>query len=195
MRDSKGRFMKGTYVGFGFKKGGVPWNKGEKGVQKVTLETLKALELGRGELWRGRKHTEESRQKMRDSLKGRPSSFKGKKHTFEARKRISIGQQGGGWKGFINPINLAERKRFRDTIQKRILERDNYTCQLCGERGRPLHVDHIQSWSEYVELRFDMNNCRTLCVDCHYKVTFGRPMPKNIKRWGQSFSQQMKGGY
>ena len=54
-----------------------------------------------------------------------------------------------------------------------------------------MQVDHIQTWAEYTELRFNMNNCRTLCIECHYKITFGKPMPKNVKTWGKNF---MKGG-
>jgi 5-methylcytosine-specific restriction endonuclease McrA len=71
-------------------------------------------------------------------------------------------------------------------MQKQVFERDNYTCQLCGVRGVDLQVDHIQSWAEYVELRFSMDNCRTLCSKCHYKITFGRPMPETILGWGHN---------
>ena len=91
------------------------------------------------------------------------------------------------WKGGITTQNKLERVRFQQTVQKQVLERDNYTCQICGERGGKLQVDHIQSWLEYVELRFSMDNCRTLCMDCHYLITFGKPKPKEIKTWGHNF--------
>lgn len=32
MRNKKGQFIKGLYVGFGFKKGSKPWNKNKKGI-------------------------------------------------------------------------------------------------------------------------------------------------------------------
>lgn len=89
------------------------------------------------------------------------------------------------WKGGITPTNNLERIRFYKTILVQVLIRDNYTCQMCGSRG-DLQVDHIQPWSEYVELRFDINNCRTLCRHCHYLVTYNRKMPKN-SRWGLNF--------
>jgi hypothetical protein len=92
------------------------------------------------------------------------------------------------WKGGITKASKLERSKFRYKIQKMVLERDNYTCQMCNIRGVSLQVDHIQSWSEYVELRFDMNNCRTLCQKCHYKVTFNRDMPEHIKDWGHGFN-------
>ncbi len=87
------------------------------------------------------------------------------------------------WKG---GSTHGERVKFRDTMQKMVFKRDNYTCQLCKKRGVDLQVDHIQSWAEYVELRFSMDNCRTICAQCHYQITFGKPMPKNIKGWGHN---------
>ena len=56
------------------------------------------------------------------------------------------------------------------------LKRDNYKCVVCG-RGRPapLQVDHVVAFSVSVELRYDVNNGRTLCV-YHHKRTpnYGR---------------------
>lgn len=93
------------------------------------------------------------------------------------------GENNYNWKG--GGKNLL-RTRFRDQVKKTVFERDNYTCQLCGDRGVELHVDHIQPWAEYIELRFKIDNCRTLCVPCHYKITFGKPMPASVKTWGHS---------
>lgn len=90
------------------------------------------------------------------------------------------GQNNTNWRGGCNQL---ERSRFKNEFQKKVFERDNYTCQLCGKRGGYLQVDHIQPWAEYVEGRFDINNLRTLCMDCHYFVTFGKKKPKNIL-WG-----------
>jgi hypothetical protein len=127
---------------------------------------------------------------------GRRSPMLGRKHTKEARLKMSLSQAGrvgelaAHWKGGIyRTIKPAkkdrdERMRFRLTIQRQVLERDNYTCQLCGQRGGDLQVDHIQSWKDYVDLRFDINNCRTLCSRCHYKLTFGKEMPENLRVWG-----------
>lgn len=95
------------------------------------------------------------------------------------------------WKGGVTPKNHAERNRFREYIQKRVLKRDDYTCQLCGKRGGLLHVDHIQEWVNYVDLRFSMDNCRTLCRKCHYLITFNKPMPKNSK-WGATKNLRYK---
>lgn len=48
-----------------------------------------------------------------------------------------------------------------------VFARDDYTCQLCNNRGGFLHADHIKSFAHHPESRFDLTNGRTLCVACH----------------------------
>ena len=71
--------------------------------------------------------------------------------------------------------------------------RDNYQCQIC-DSNKDLQVDHIQSWAEFKELRFDPDNCRTLCAKCHYKLTFKREMPKSVKGWGHNLKYYIERG-
>lgn len=97
--------------------------------------------------------------------------------------KYSIKENSANWRGGITSKNKLERIKFSKTVAKEIYKRDNYTCQLCGSQ-KDLQVDHIQSWAEYVELRFSMDNCRTLCMKCHYFVTFNKPFPDDIKYWG-----------
>lgn len=122
--------------------------------------------------------------------KGKPNKTKGK-------SRLNCrGENASNWRGGIYPQNLLERGLFKRYIQKKVLERDNYTCLLCGKRGGDLQVAHIQSWADYPELRFDMNNCKTLCMGCHYLITFGKSIPRNIKTWGHNYKFCQKGlGY
>lgn len=68
-------------------------------------------------------------------------------------------------------------KTRRDTIRrtdeykqwrKKVFERDNYTCQCCGDnRGNNLRAHHIMNYSEHKDLRFDVDNGITLCDKCH----------------------------
>jgi 5-methylcytosine-specific restriction endonuclease McrA len=94
------------------------------------------------------------------------------------------------WKGGVTSQNLIDRSVFRQTIQDDVFERDDYTCVMCGATG-DLTVDHIQSWKDYVELRFSIDNCRTLCQKCHYKVTYSREMPKEVRSWGHNFGRRV----
>jgi hypothetical protein len=52
---------------------------------------------------------------------------------------------------------------------KRVKERDGYKCQECGSELR-IHAHHIVPWKESEELRFDINNGKTLCQLCHTKL-------------------------
>lgn len=105
---------------------------------------------------------------------------KGKTHIY------ILGDKNPSWKGGITEKNRLERNLFSKTFRKKVFERDNYTCQTCFKRAVSLHVDHIKSWADYPDLRFEIENCRTLCIDCHYKITFKKPKPKGIKNWGRN---------
>jgi hypothetical protein len=81
------------------------------------------------------------------------------------------GENNCNWKGGITPLNQsirtsAEYGRWR----KMVFERDNFTCQLCGQIGGYLEADHIKSFSRYPEFRFCESNGRTLCKECHKKT-------------------------
>ena len=54
--------------------------------------------------------------------------------------------------------------------RKKIYERDNYTCRKCGKRGYRLQAHHIKPYKSNLELRYDVNNGLTLCIDCHKKT-------------------------
>lgn len=53
---------------------------------------------------------------------------------------------------------------------------------MSTKKGEP---SPIKSWADFPELRFDINNCRTLCRFCHYQVTFGKPMQDRNNNWGR----------
>lgn len=122
-------------------------------------------------------------------LRGLPLSEEHKQNLRGLRPNIT-GSKHHNWKGGITPLYISERCKFRRTMQKIIFKRDNFTCQICGVYGIDMHVDHIKSWSKYPELRFDINNCRTLCSKCHYKITFNKEMPSEIKTWGHNLQRR-----
>lgn len=81
------------------------------------------------------------------------------------------GQGNSNWKGGITPINKKIRasNQYKEWRTK-IFERDNYTCAWCGQHGGQLNADHIKPFALHPELRFDLINGRTLCVECHKKT-------------------------
>lgn len=85
-------------------------------------------------------------------------------------------------KGIDSPLwtgNAAKTRGARNSSEykgwrKQVLERNEYTCQCCGQQGDHLDVHHIQSFRDHPELRFDPDNGRTLCRPCHKKTsTYG----------------------
>lgn len=62
-----------------------------------------------------------------------------------------------------------ERRIFKESV----LSRDGRKCLWCGST-KDLIADHIKPYAIYPELRWDINNGRTLCQTCHRKTdTYG----------------------
>ncbi len=131
-------------------KGRTPWNKGTKGVMKA---------------WNKGKHTGikpwlgKKRNHMTSELRYKIS---------EASKRRVMDGTHNFWKGG----KMKENDRIRGSIEmklwrKAVFERDKFTCIWCGQIGGELNADHIKPFAHYPELRFAIDNGRTLCVPCH----------------------------
>ena len=72
-----------------------------------------------------------------------------------------------------NPnLTDEERIRIRGHVSvlwsQQVMERDNYTCQICGDSpSGKLNAHHLNGWNAFPEQRFDLDNGVTLCTDCH----------------------------
>ena len=123
--------------------------------------------------------SEEIRKKMSMSHIARRERL-GYINSPEARKKISASKMGDknpmfgltgdkcpNWRGGITPINKIIRHSKEYILwRESVFKRDNYTCIWCGNKGR-LNADHIKPFAHYPELRFAIDNGRTLCIDCH----------------------------
>lgn len=142
--------------------------------------------------------SKETREKMSNTRKGKPMPWLflpeiqekarlariGKKRSLESRTRmrnaqLKIAKKGSAslfWKGGITP----QTKKIRTSLEYRmwresVFRRDNFTCIWCGVKsgcGKTviLHADHIKPFAYFPELRFAIDNGRTLCIDCHKKT-------------------------
>lgn len=78
------------------------------------------------------------------------------------------GENSHKWNGGATEEQKLLRKRFEYVIWRTsVYDRDNYTCQCCGKHGGRLNAHHINSFANYPELRYEIDNGITLCVECH----------------------------
>ena len=107
------------------------------------------------------------------------------------------------YKRILNPPKTDESILARHQIEYRewrrhVFQRDDYTCQACGDRSRAghrvtLNADHELPFSIFKDIRYEILNGGTLCVPCHKKTdTYGvkikktgyaHPVPKTHPMW------------
>lgn len=127
-----------------------------------------------------------------EKMRGRIGWNKGKKTSEETRRKLSEvhkarKEKNNFWKGGVTQIQLQIRHCFEyRQWRSDIFTRDDYTCQYCGDRGGELNADHypkmfstifhenkIKSLEDGLKCEefWNINNGRTLCRECHIKVT------------------------
>jgi hypothetical protein len=105
----------------------------------------------------------------------RENEYANGKERIPSTHKFSIGKENPNWNGGTT----SEADKIRKGVayknwRNSVFIRDNYTCQICKKRGGNIEADHIKQFAYHPELRFDINNGRTLCKDCHRKTpTYG----------------------
>lgn len=136
------------------------------------------------EAWKHRIMPEGYGKKISIALKGKPKSTQhiinmakahtGLKRTIEQRQlmsKVHLGQRKGElnnkWKGGITSIMTKIRKSNNYQIWKELVyQRDGYKCRLCLN-NKKINAHHNRTFSEFPELRFNIDNGITLCKECH----------------------------
>lgn len=150
--------------------------------RKILSDSHKGLPSPMGML--GKKHSEATKKNMVKSHMGQPATIgmTGKNHKEETRRKISNThlknrEKHPNWKGG----NRREiHKIIRQSLEYRlwresVFKRDDWTCVWCKIKGKRLNADHIKPFSLFPELRFAIDNGRTLCEECHKTTeTYGK---------------------
>ena len=150
-----------------------------RGVYIRTEQTRKNISKSR----KGKKLSESGRLNVIKGLTGRKFTEAHRKKLSDRNKeRIAKGTH-NLWKGGVTPQQKLIRSSTEYKLwRKSVFERDNYTCIWCKVRGGKLNADHIKPFIDYPELRFAIDNGRTLCENCHRKTdTYGSRM-KNYNK-------------
>lgn len=155
-----------------FKKGQVSPRKGVV-VSELSKEKMRLARLGKVPWNKGKKMSLEAIKKLSEAQKG----CKKPPRTLEHRRKLSEAQKGERshrWKGGL----VNENDKLRNSLEYKlwresVLERDNHICIWCGSKDK-LEADHIKPFAYFPELRFAIDNGRTLCNPCHKSTnTYG----------------------
>lgn len=144
------------------------------------------------EAHKGKKLSDQHRLNLSISHRGQSPANKGVPLTVVQKEHLSKvqvgrfkGEKHWNWQGGKTPKHETIRKSHEYKIwRKAIFERDNYTCIWCGKKEEvsgKLNADHIKPFSLFPELRFAIDNGRTLCIPCHRKTDTYAGKMRNYK--------------
>ncbi len=132
---------------------------------------------------KGKVLSQQTKLKLSQANKGKPTSEQtklkmslahmGYVHSVEAKQKMSQSHK-ARWEGIETKSSLDgphHRECFEHKEWKRkVFERDEYTCQDCGQIGGGLNAHHIFQWATHILFRFLVWNGKTLCLKCHKKI-------------------------
>lgn len=144
-------------------KGRSTWAKGL--TKENDIRIRKKSDAAKGRIVKRAVRRKISRTILRLVQKNRWHSYKGGKTKVFAKIRQSI-----------------KMRLWREAI----FNRDGWACVWCKAKNGmgksiTLNADHIKPFAYYPELRFDVNNGRTLCKECHmWKTRWDRKIYSNV---------------
>lgn len=83
---------------------------------------------------------------------------------------------------------MADREDYNSpeylAWRRRVMARDDFTCQLSGIKGGELEVHHIVPWAKSPHLRYVVSNGITLSKELHQKLVTG-----NEEKYEEQFKE------
>lgn len=114
---------------------------------------------------RGYKERSESLKLCKSCTSSNRWRNKSNKEKEDWRKKISCS---------VQKITINDFGGFKERYRKPITElskacfiKANYICDICKISNTELHAHHKNSWKDYPEQRYDINNLVCLCKTCH----------------------------
>lgn len=141
------------------------------------LKKMSLSQLGTKNHMYGKHKTNEEKKAISEKLKGRTITESHREKIRKARlvtngMRGVFGEKHPSWRGGKTKESFKIRNSNEYKLWRRaVFQRDGYKCIWCGVAGAILEADHIKPFSLFPELRFAIDNGRTLCKSCHSKTS------------------------
>lgn len=105
---------------------------------------------------------------------------------FCSRKCYAVTRTGANnnqWKGGISSErDVAKASREYAEWRLMVYRRDHFMCVLCLKHCDKPHAHHLKRFSDFPELRYDVNNGATLCEPCHKQTCKLEELFENLIR-------------
>jgi len=190
-----------------FKKGGIPWNKGKKGVipswnkgkkgvipswnkgktketDKRIMEASKKVSISVKKLWENPDYQGGNKKGVKFNLSDEQRKQYSERLSGEGNPMYGMsGEKSPVWKDGIS--FLPYPPEFNNKLRHKIKKRDDFTCQLCGIKQYTYQaIHHI----DYEKDNCSESNLITLCLSCNVKVNQNRDF------WKQYFTEIINKG-
>ncbi len=130
---------------------------------------------------------------FRREVASKPKSEETKKKMSETgKKKLKDHKNHPNYNPNLSDEDRQHTRRYPEYREWRtfIFERDDYTCQICSEKGGNLIAHHLEGYTNNPELRTTLSNGITLCKKCHKNFHHQYGNGNNTKKQFKEF----KGG-
>ena len=108
-----------------------------------------------------------------------------------ANKIFLSGENHPRWNPNLSQEERKQGRNYPEYIEfiKKVLKRDNYTCQCCGDNNtkHDIEVHHLDGYDWCKDKRTDESNGITLCKNCHKNFHsiygFGNNTKEQFEEW------------